>query len=247
MNIRKKIVAAGLMLGIAAPFNVSAQQHQCATANKLGAIYEIEMSPEAGSSATKPIQKLELWRSGKQVAIRYPQKQITELWEQTKNNQLHMVRYFDAHQRGIEYQPIEIKGKHDWSVKHQLISDAFKGRMTPGEESGKGCDQKQHYSLHKEHENYHLVWLKTLQLPEELSVKSQTTGTHWTLKQLIKDEKTVDKAFDLLAQYQTVDFTDIGDMENDPFLRKMINLGFVEHGHSGFYDAEGNDIGSHGH
>ena len=48
--------------------------------------------------------------------------------------------------------------------------------------------------------------------------------------------------------YQTTDYAYIGDNENDPFLAKMINQGFVEHGASGFYDAQGNQLqGSHKH
>ena len=61
------------------------------------------------------------------------------------------------------------------------------------------------------------------------------------------DNKIIDAFFNKNLDYQTTDYADIGDSESDPFLRKMINLGFVEHGSSGMYDAQGNDIGGEHH
>ena len=47
----------------------------------------------------------------------------------------------------------------------------------------------------------------------------------------------------------STDFADVGDNEAGPFLRKMIALGFVEHGASGFYQANGETLqgGAHHH
>ena len=47
--------------------------------------------------------------------------------------------------------------------------------------------------------------------------------------------------------YTLIDFADIGDSEENPFVKKMINWGFVEHGASGFYDEHGHAIEGHGH
>ncbi|MFT6897794.1 MAG: hypothetical protein ACJA13_002205 [Paraglaciecola sp.] len=44
------------------------------------------------------------------------------------------------------------------------------------------------------------------------------------------------------------DVSDIGDDHSDPFLIKMVTLGFIEHGASGFYDDKGNALeGAHHH
>ncbi len=44
------------------------------------------------------------------------------------------------------------------------------------------------------------------------------------------------------------DYSDVGDNESDPFVRKMINMGFVSLGTLGVYNLNGQVIdGVHGH
>ena len=49
--------------------------------------------------------------------------------------------------------------------------------------------------------------------------------------------------FALWQQYELTDYADIGDNESDPFLAKMINLGFIQDTHPGFYNSQGQAIG----
>jgi hypothetical protein len=59
---------------------------------------------------------------------------------------------------------------------------------------------------------------------------------------------TSQAAFALRDDYRTIDYADIGDSEDDPFVRKMIRMGFVSHGASGFYDEHGHALdGGHNH
>jgi len=92
-----------------------------------------------------------LWRNGhRQVAHQYPDTHVTDVWERTSNDHLRLVRYFDNHQRGIEYQPDEIgmsRGKSDWSLKSQLISNKSIKGMELQTTQGEGCDKIETYSL----------------------------------------------------------------------------------------------------
>ncbi|GAB1112012.1 MAG: hypothetical protein SwBeaMacB_26570 [Shewanella algae] len=53
----------------------------------------------------------------------------------------------------------------------------------------------------------------------------------------------------LTSGFQDLDFADVGDSESDPFIAKMITQGFIQHGSSGFYSADGQQLdgGHHSH
>jgi hypothetical protein len=229
------------------PFSAQAQSNapQHCSSEPVSAVYQVKMS-ENGKKSDK--YQVELWRNAQQVAIRYPANAITELWELTVNNKLHLVRYFDAHGRGIEYQPNEIKGNQDWSLKRQLISDTLISQMALRKTRGKDCQTVEYYTKKSDDSKLDLQWFPKQQLIKHFKVKTSASETEWTLLETSKDAQQIAQEFQTLALYDTTDYTDIGDNESDPFLLNMINLGFVEHGGSGFYDADGHDIGDgHAH
>jgi hypothetical protein len=74
--------------------------------------------------------------------------------------------------------------------------------------------------------------------------ESADKAVNWQLAEVTYDNKMIQQQLDTFSAYQSTDFADIGDNESDPFFRKMINLGFIEHSASGFYDSEGNSLSS---
>lgn len=202
-----------------------------------------------------------LYRYQHQVAIEYPAQGITEKWERAKNKRIKLTRYFNDARRGIEYQPGELThtglngvrgsaANTDWSMHWQLISDDLIASMTAqqhGEikDSKHPCETPTIYHRDTGSSQSKLIWLPTQQLVESYSL-TQPAYTLTLTRAHTPDIHDADIAsyFATLSEYPTIDYADIGDSESDPFLLKMINLGFVEHGASGFYDAQGNDIGA---
>ena len=85
--------------------STSALAQQCdIDAAQLKADYKITNQHKSQHST----QSLTLWRNNQQVA--HQSETLTELWQQLSNNQLRPIRYFNAEQRGIEYQPSEVRG-----------------------------------------------------------------------------------------------------------------------------------------
>ena len=81
-----------------------------------------------------------------------------------------------------------------------------------------------------------------LALVVSLNIMQAKQKVHWQLEKIEHKENIITQAFRQRANYQTTDFADIGDNEADPFLIKMINLGFIEHGSSGMYNPQGENI-----
>lgn len=209
----------------------------------LGAKYKITSTSSAKHNSH--VQNMTLWRNNKQVAHQYTDNHITELWEQTKNGLLRLERHFDNHQRAIEYEPIDInhgKGEKDWSIKFQLVSNKLKNNMRLVNTTGKGCDKVETYTLTNSHEQLTLKWLPAQQLVKSFIVKQHKMNIEWRLENTIRDQNKIKKLFTNLIANDTTDYADIGDNESDPFLLKMMNLGFIEHSHSGFYNSDGHSI-----
>lgn len=212
----------------------------------LGAVYEAVNTPNGGKNQKR--RQVILWRNGQQVAHEYTGTHITELWEKTKTGMLRLERHFDAHKRGIEYQPSEInhgRGTTDWSLRYQLISNELLNGMQRTETKGDGCDVFDNYVFNDDTVQIKLHWLPKLALIKSYSETAQTGKIQWELQRVILDERRVEQVFKTRSDYQTTDYADIGDNESDPFLLKMINLGHLNHSHSGFYNDQGRTFGGH--
>jgi len=240
-----KFILLTLSLSIASAANAT----ECEIdSNTLGANYQVTTTKgEAHHS-----KQLNLWRHGNEVAHQHPDTQITEIWNRIRTGQLRPVRYFDQHQRGIEYAPGEVnngKGESDWSLKSQLVSDRLLQAMSLTKTENSGCDLSETYVLKKHDRELKLVWLPELKLVKTFTEKNLDTTTTWELNQVVMDEVEIKQMFTSRGHFQTTDFADIGDNESDLFLLQMINLGFVDHAASGIYDTQGNSLGggSHGH
>ncbi len=203
----------------------------------VGLIYTIQ------NGITK--RRFELWRRDKTVAHIYPDKSIAELWFQLPNGQIRPTRYFDGYDRAIEYNPSDLRdlGKlRHWSALYQLIPDNILNQATTNDKQLTQCLPIQIMSLSKADYNNQFAWLPSINV-----MLSQKVVTHDHLHQawlsdIITDPEKVEAVFNQRSHYQTTDFADIGDHEDDPFFIKMINLGFVEHGASGFYNSDGHSF-----
>ncbi|HSG93693.1 MAG TPA: hypothetical protein VK999_08215 [Methylotenera sp.] len=213
----------------------------------LAATYQFEKLTSGNSD--KHI--LTLWRNGKRLAHENPEKRMTAIWEQGVDGRLRLVRSFDADNRGIEYQPSEVKVDDTeayWAQLNHLIAPAHFQSWPVIKSSGKGCDLVQTYQLKSEHETTQITWQPAVKLVISLSQKTDNHNIEWTLRKVIHDKKLIKRAFENWDGYFMTDYADIGDNESDPFLLKMMNLGHIEHGAAGFYDSKGNSIdGGHGH
>lgn len=202
----------------------------------------------------KPPQTTELvlWRKGNNhVMHQYPQTGISQYWFLAANNRIQAVRYFDNHQRAIEYQAGEsVHGKQekDWSYRYQLISKQLLSGLTKTSTEGDGCGKREHYTGNANHRSIKMTWLPELELVQHFELSTPKFRETWQLQQDNHDPERVNRAFAKRSHYQTTDFADIGDDHHDPFLTQMVNLGFIEHGASGFYDDKGNALeGEHKH
>lgn len=223
-----------------------------------------ELSQALGASYTvssngKPDTTLEFWREGSKVLYHYPDSNLADQWSVTRNGYLKPVRYFTADKRAIEYDAFDInggKGSRDWESRRRWISQGSLDAMQLTGSEGEGCMRTETYTFTPPGRNgkpdsfsrVSLTWLPELQLVESYQVRStgslgQRRVARWVLNDVQKDSAVVESAFAAFDDFAATDYADVGDNESDPFLMKMIKLGFVQHGASGFYNSDGSPLG----
>lgn len=224
-------------------------QETCSTiSEQLGAHYSIS----ANGQAARP---LDFWRSANRVLYSYPAEQIADQWTLTANGYLKPTRFFTMDERSIEYDPFDInrgKGSRDWESRANWITREKLESLQKTGSSGEGCEQVDTYvsipssagSAADAWFSIELSWMPNLWLVQSYRLKTTDKlglrrMLHWQLEGLESDTSTVSAAFRAYDGYAATDYADIGDNESDPFLMKMIRLGFVEHGAAGFHDSNG--------
>lgn len=223
---------------------VNAEQCQTDPA-ELSAQYQVMQSNSLGQQIQT---QLNLFRHGSNVAYQYENQGITEYWHQQTNGAIALTRYFENDQRAIEYQASEVKNLGSWQQINEIMSPTLRAQMQPISSQGQGCELEQVWHLQQGQQEIHLVWLAQLNLIKQLTIKTSNATKTWQLQQTDTTASKVNAQFAHWQQYQSTDYADIGDNESDPFFSKMINLGFVEHAASGFYQADGQPLaGGHQH
>ena len=230
----------------AATYSIHAASECPIEYNQLKAEYTITATNAAGRQKQT---SLILWRHDQQVAHQYPQTEISELWQLVSGNRVKAFRMFDHHQRSIEYQPGEsVHGKveKDWSHRFQLISDHVIKSMQIESEIAEACHSKEILTGSFGDTDLTVAWRPKQKLIESLTWISPKGKEIWQLQNVDNDVTKISEFFEQRYSYYATDFADIGDDHTDPFLTQMTNLGFIEHGASGFYQASDQGIQSAG-
>lgn len=178
---------------------------------------------------------VDYFHDDEQVAWR--RGQVISLWSRS-GDQASLLRVFPQYQRTIWYPAGDLRalGKGaDWRgvAGWQLPQENGYSSTGEGVAVVQGCEARAFGNV----AGSKVLWLAEAGLPARVEGLS---GVVWQLVSL----ETVSRAesFGRWEQWQSTDFADVGDNEADPFLRRMIALGFVEHGASGFYQADGSPL-----
>ncbi|MCL1051256.1 hypothetical protein L2755_16730 [Shewanella abyssi] len=240
------VMAGGFIALLINSSAVHAAQCQSLDSSHLSARYAV--SNDHG--VTKEITLL---RNHQQVIYQHS-PQTFELW----NTRGEYVRYFPSERRSVSYRKgdlLSLNMHFDFKQLNHLISPTTIAAMQQlPASSGKAvdavtdnCMTEQQYQGQQKSHQLAIRWLDKLQLPKSFKLTNKSGSIQY---ELVEVKPLTENAFNALtAGYQDIDFADVGDNESDPFIAKMIHQGFIQHGSSGFYDSQGNQIqnGESGH
>ena len=181
------------------------------------------------------------YRTKQSVAYRYPQQKITELYNKMNQDNVSLIRAFDDYNKAIEYESSDIAMEHEvnsWHAHKNIINPSALQKQALKESSTqyRGIVV---YTKKTSNSFTQMIWYE----PKELLLSLEHYKNHQLVQHYsLTDLQTLDNHLQEIAQYETTDFADIGDHEDDPFFIKLINLGFVSHSESNAINAKGERI-----
>ncbi|WP_137221492.1 hypothetical protein [Shewanella sp. MEBiC00475] len=236
-----------LLLLTAITFPLFASASDTCQSTALMATYNIEQT--TNDVAPNKQNQLVLLRAQNSV-FHISNQDVATQWTTLPHNHMKKTSYFIDDKRAIEYEATKTISKQAWQYHAQLLHPLFQQQSTLIETTGQGCDKLEHYQQQTNTKTVDIWWFPAKKLVQSISTvlsdkgESADKAINWQLTEVTYDNKMIQQQLDTFSAYQSTDFADIGDNESDPFFRKMINLGFIEHSASGFYDSEGNSLSS---
>lgn len=213
----------------------------------LMATYNIEQT--TNNAAPSKQNQLVLLRAQNSV-FHISDQEVATQWTKLPRNHMKKTSYFIDDKRAIEYEASKTESNQAWQYHSQLLHPLFQTQSKLIETTGEGCDKLTHYQQQTNTKTVDIWWFPAKKLVQRISIvfsdknKLANKTVNWQLSEITYKDAIIQQQLATFSEYQATDFADIGDNESDPFFRKMIHLGFIEHSASGFYDSEGHSLSS---
>jgi len=193
------------------------------------------------SSAAKeqPSTQWYFWRESERTESRDMLSNQGEIWERNKKGQLFYTRVFFNERVALEFVPGDlaaIGSTTNWEQLASLIDPSMLGKeLTLNHTDKQNGNAVEYYVGTVNGVATEVDWLPSLQLPVRLLRKSPEGDVTLTLSTCSTktglDKQPISKAE--LDSLRRLDYTDFGDMEDDPMVRHLEQLmgGHDHHGH----------------
>lgn len=159
------------------------------------------------------------WRGENRVEIRDGSSAVGEIWRRDGKGRLNFVYVEPAHQRGIEYNATDLRiinHKRPWDRLASIVSPAELGKLSPAGDAEVLGHKAQRYSGKIDQRIVEVVWVPDLQLATKVINTYPDRQVTTELKSfLTQQDGVMATSDDQLAEYELVDFADLGDMETN--------------------------------
>ena len=221
------LVAAALL--ITSGFALAAD-----VAPPLRASYHSELEkPDAEGTLQKRVMDWLFERGLDYVEISAPADRRAEKWVRDPEGRVWYSRLFHAERKVIEYQPTDLTLggiTNSWNQirsvfdPHQLA--ALEGTNVTKEIAG---HRARVYRGNAQGVDFEVWWLEDLNLPALVSKRSRRNSSTLRLIEVTSISPTAAKA--VPADYELMDFSDLGDRHHDPFVEKLMKYDGLWFGH----------------
>lgn len=179
-----------------------------------------------------------LWRNTNRVEIRSGSGQIGEIWRRDDQKRISLVYVEPAHKRGIEYTATDLRligTVRPWERLASIIEPAELEKLEPAGETEVLGHQAQRYRGKLDERAVEVVWIPRLRLAARVVHTYPDRQVTIELQSFLTGQESGAALSDAdLADYQLIDFADLGDMETNPamaWLKQSAAPGHEHHHH----------------
>ena len=178
------------------------------------------------------------WRSDNRVETRSAHGETGEVWESSPRGQISYTKLFHPAEKAIDYTPGDLSAlaiNTDWDQIKSIIDPKLLGTQLKrtGEQTVDG-QRAERYAGKVDDTNTEVLWLPEMKLPARIE---KTRGGVMVSLRMAECKPLASAPWTMtsdtqMQSYQHLDYADLGDMENDPFVKKVTdhNEG-LHHGH----------------
>jgi len=172
-----------------------------------------------------------LWRQAELIETANAQAGQGSIWRRVGEDGYHYRRVFHADRRIVDSTPGELRTRHaepDWEKLGSVISPQLPGQLRRSGRATLFGQPATHYVGSVGGQQIDLWWLESARLPAKLAVRSVGRSMRLTLQALHAGPPGTWPAAwpradeEKIADYGQLDAADFGDMENDPFVARVM-------------------------
>lgn len=188
--------------------------------------YEMKVIPHTKSKAPSNTAWF-FWRKHNMIQTQDADGDHGELWERSANGSIQYRKLYHADKTAIEYMPADMPTNNmnfDWFKLSSMLSQQELEGLKPV--------KKTHVLGHSAElrkgkiggQTIEVLWLPDENLPASIIRKDKTGSVELRLVKITPLSAAHRKPVNVeeIANYRHIDAADFGDMENDPFVKKLV-------------------------
>lgn len=157
-----------------------------------------------------------------------------EIWTRDHRGDIEYSRVFMEDKKLVEYSTGELKTQNklpDWAQLASIFAPKIIASLKVSGEKIQFDEQVLVLEGKINNVETTIWWIPKLQIPSYVSQKQGTVDSSMTLKEIYKQTPTTWQWLDTATfdSFSRIDASDIGDMESDPFVKKLLQLDGHDH------------------
>ncbi|MFI3199670.1 MAG: hypothetical protein QX196_15250 [Methylococcaceae bacterium] len=190
--------------------------------------YETTITPDDKSIAPTTTTWF-FWRKSNIIQTQDESGHYGEIWKKTVTGNIQYRKLYPADKTAVEYMPADSTTHNldfDWNKLSNMLSrqelDALK-RVENKPVLGRSAEVR---TGKIKDQSLEVLWLPTEQIPASIIRKDKTGTVELKLVEITPLSAAQQKPIDseTIANYRQIDAADFGDMENDPFVKKLMSV-----------------------
>lgn len=164
------------------------------------------------------------WRSENYIETQNLDDHTGEVWKKSANGQINYEQVFHAQRQVLDYFPGDLNAigaELDWSALATLVNQSLLVNLVADEEETLLEHPVQHYQHLNSDTPQEISWLEHAQIPAMIKFSDQG---HTLVTRLLAVYPLAQSPwpYKQTTDYRHTDFADVGDKENDPLIKTMV-------------------------
>lgn len=189
--------------------------------------YEMKAMPHGKAKLAVENHDWFFWRKSGMVQTQDADGDYGEIWERTGNGVIQYRKLYLVDKTAVEYMPADMPSNDmsfDWLKLSSMLSqeelDALK-LVKRTQVFGRSAELRKGKV---DGQNIEVLWLTDEELPARIVREDQTGRVELRLAEIapLSEARRQPLGLEEIANYRHIDAVDFGDMENDPFVKKVM-------------------------